>query len=227
MIPCWLCKITILLSNSPPNLPSKTFTKTVKICLAVLTIAVVLASIQPLHFPSYWLHQAGTLVCVGVFLYLKKVIGLSDKAFVGGTLFLLIHIIGARYLYSYTPYSEWTQAVFGFSLDKVMGWQRNMYDRLVHFCYGLCLFGVFFDIIQHYFKNIGKKQVILLVLMLNMSTSLVYEWIEWALAMTMSPEQAEAYNGQQGDMWDAHKDMFLAFLGGIINLFTRLEQDNS
>lgn len=69
--------------------------------------------------------------------------------------------------------------------------------------------------------------MILLVLMLNMSTSLVYEWIEWALAMTMSPEQAEAYNGQQGDMWDAHKDMFLAFLGGIINLFTRLEQDNS
>ena len=41
------------------------------------------------------------------------------------------------------------------------------------------------------------------------------------------PKQAEAYNGQQGDMWDAHKDMFLAFLGGIINLFTRLEQDNS
>lgn len=180
---------------------------------------IVLASIKPLHFASYALHQVGTLISMAFLLYLTVKIKLSDRAFIGESVFLLIHIIGARYLYSYVPYSEWTEQIFGFSLDNVMGWQRNMYDRLVHFCYGLCLFGVFCEIIKHYFKQISKKQLILLVLMLNMSSSLLYEWLEWVLAVVLSPEQAEAYNGQQGDMWDAHKDMLLAFMGSVLASF--------
>ncbi|MFX8262476.1 DUF2238 domain-containing protein, partial [Acinetobacter baumannii] len=38
---------------------------------------------------------------------------------------------------------------------------------------------------------------------------------EWGVALALSPEQAEAYNGQQGDIWDAHKDMLLAALGAL------------
>jgi putative membrane protein len=49
-----------------------------------------------------------------------------------------------------------------------------------------------------------------------MCTSLVYEWAEWAIALTMSPEAAEAYNGQQGDVWDAHMDMLLATVGALL-----------
>ncbi len=43
-------------------------------------------------------------------------------------------------------------------------------------------------------------------------TSLFYEWIEWLIAIGLSPEEAENYNGQQGDIWDTHKDMLLATL---------------
>ena len=193
-------------------LPSKTIT----LCLVILTIAMGLASIYPLSMSDYLLHQAGTVITIGILLGLRKWVNLTDNAFIGATLFLLIHIVGARYLYSYTPYSEWTQAMFGFSLDNVMGWQRNMYDRLVHFCYGLCLFGVFYDVLKKFFPHSSHRQLVFLVILVNMATSLVYEWIEWLLAMTMSPQDAESYNGQQGDMWDAHKDMLLAFLGGLV-----------
>ena len=34
--------------------------------------------------------------------------------------------------------------------------------------------------------------------------------------MGLSPEDAENYNGQQGDIWDAHQDMLLATVGTII-----------
>ncbi len=34
--------------------------------------------------------------------------------------------------------------------------------------------------------------------------------------MGLSPEDAENYNGQQGDIWDAHQDMLLATVGAII-----------
>lgn len=49
-----------------------------------------------------------------------------------------------------------------------------------------------------------------------MATSLFYELIEWWIVMGLSPEDAENYNGQQGDQWDAHKDMFLATVGAIL-----------
>lgn len=46
---------------------------------------------------------------------------------------------------------------------------------------------------------------------------MIYELIEWGIAFGLSPEAAENYNGQQGDMWDAHKDMFLASVGGLLS----------
>lgn len=203
-------------------LKSMQFSKTNLWCFALLLLAMLLASINPLHFPSYALHQVGTLISMAFLLWLKAKINLSDKAIIGATVFLLIHIVGARYLYSYVPYSDWTQALLGFSLDNVMGWQRNMYDRLVHFCYGLCLFSVFCQVIAYYFKQISKIQLVLLALMLNMTTSLLYEWLEWLIAVMLSPEQAEAYNGQQGDIWDAHKDMLLALMGSVLAYFVNM-----
>jgi putative membrane protein len=49
-----------------------------------------------------------------------------------------------------------------------------------------------------------------------MISGLIYEWLEWGVALTMSPEAAEAYNGQQGDIWDAHMDMLLATIGALL-----------
>jgi putative membrane protein len=39
------------------------------------------------------------------------------------------------------------------------------------------------------------------------------------LSIVLSPEDAESYNGQQGDYWDAQKDMALAFVGSLCMLF--------
>jgi len=40
--------------------------------------------------------------------------------------------------------------------------------------------------------------------------------IEWAVADIFFPAQGDAYLGTQGDIWDAQKDIFLAFAGAII-----------
>ncbi|MGP4788413.1 DUF2238 domain-containing protein [Psychrobacter sp. 1Y11] len=182
----------------------------------LVLITIVLASIEPLAWSSYLLHQAGTLLFMAVMLFLYRHWHLSNSAYVQAMMFLIIHIIGARYLYSYVPYDEWTQGLIGVKVSDIFGWQRNMYDRLVHFSYGLLLFAAMYESLEHIFKIKSVKALIAITLMLNMSTSLLYELFEWSLAMTMSPEAAEAYNGQQGDMWDAHKDMALALFGGLI-----------
>ena len=43
--------------------------------------------------------------------------------------------------------------------------------------------------------------------------SMIYELFEWLLTMVMSSDVADNYNGQQGDMWDAQKDMAMALVG--------------
>ena len=186
------------------------------IMLGILLIAIVIASIHPLEYVPDLLHQIGTLLMLGLLFLCFYKIGLSFASFALYIGFLLIHIVGAHYLYSYVPYSDWTQALFGFNLDQTMGWSRNMYDRLVHFAYGLFLYPLFLRLFQVWLPSLKPLTLYVLVIQFVMATSLFYEWIEWLIAIGLSPEEAENYNGQQGDIWDAHKDMLLATLGTII-----------
>ena len=190
--------------------------KSVVVSTMAVLIVMVLASIAPLEWSSYLLHQLGTLLFLVYMLGAYRYGYISSRSYALASIFLFIHIIGARYLYSYVPYDDWTQQLFGISLNELFGWQRNMYDRLVHFSYGLLLFFAMIESSQSIFKVQSTKLLIAIALMINMSSSLLYELLEWGIATTLSPEAAEAYNGQQGDVWDAHKDMALALLGGLI-----------
>ena len=51
---------------------------------------------------------------------------------------------------------------------------------------------------------------------ITLSISGFYELIEWAVADVFFPAQGVAYLGTQGDIWDAQKDIFMAFLGAIL-----------
>ena len=48
-----------------------------------------------------------------------------------------------------------------------------------------------------------------------MSSSMLYELIEWMAANLFGGDLGMAYLGTQGDVWDAHKDMALASLGAL------------
>ena len=51
---------------------------------------------------------------------------------------------------------------------------------------------------------------------LTMSTSMLFELLEWGTSVVFGGELGQAYLGTQGDEWDAHKDMALASLGAVI-----------
>ena len=186
------------------------------IALSLIFIAIILSGIQPLEFEAYLLHQVGTVFMLVLLFIIFKKIGLDFLSFTLYLLFLLIHIIGAHYLYSYVPYNDWIQQIFHFNLDQYMGWSRNMYDRLVHLAYGVLLYPLIYRVFQVWLPTARPFTLFLLVIQFVMASSVFYELIEWAIAIGLSPEEAENYNGQQGDMWDAHKDMLLATIGAII-----------
>ncbi|WP_086667631.1 DUF2238 domain-containing protein [Lentzea kentuckyensis] len=147
------------------------------------------------------LHSSLTAVALVALWLLRKRLDTAQWAW--ALLFLALHTIAARWIYSFVPYDDWTQALFGVRLSEVFDWDRNHFDRLVHFAYGVCLTAVL-------------RQKWLRSLEIVLATSAAYELLEWAIAMTLAPEVAEAYNGQQGDMWDAHADMALAALGALV-----------
>lgn len=186
------------------------------LCLAFIATTILITSIHPLEFESYLLHQAGTIFMLIVLFIMMKKIGLSFLTFSLYLSFLFIHIVGAHYLYSYVPYNEWFQQVFHFDLNQTMGWTRNMYDRWVHLVYGLLLYPFFYRVFQVWLPSLKPYVLFLLVIQFVMATSLIYEWVEWLIAIQLSPEDAENYNGQQGDIWDAHMDMLLATIGSLI-----------
>src|SRR5690606_4762451 len=105
----------------------------------------------------------------------------------------------------------------GISINELFGWQRNNYDRVVHFCYGLLLA---YPIREVFLRIVAVRGFwgYFLPLDLTMSTSMLYELIEWGAASVFGGELGMAYLGTQGDIWDAHKDMALASSGALIAL---------
>jgi len=85
------------------------------------------------------LQHTPTALFVLVMLATRTRFRLSTPAFVGVLTFMTLHVLGARYIYSYVPYDDWSRELFGTSISAQFGFIRNHYDRLVHFSFGLCL----------------------------------------------------------------------------------------
>ncbi len=129
--------------------------------------------------------------------------------------FLWLHILGARWIYSFVPYDPLFASITGHTLSEIFGWQRNHYDRLVHLASGI--FGVppVSNLLQSY-CGVKPLSAAVLSVMCVLAVGAIYEIVEWQIAITLSPAMAESYNGQQGDVWDPQKDMALALIGGSL-----------
>jgi putative membrane protein len=181
-------------------------------------VLVVFAAtwIHPLWPVEQGLHSSLTVVGLAALWWVDRRWPLGGGAFAAICGFIAIHCIAARWLYSNVPYDAWLQAAVHWSPNAAFGWQRNHFDRLIHFLYGACFTPALLQLARHAWPRLRVGQAFALAVMTIMSSSLVYEWFEWGIALLLSPEAAESYNGQQGDMWDAHADMLLATLGALV-----------
>lgn len=153
----------------------------------------------------------GILLLLGMVLKYRP----SSTAFYCSLAFLWLHIIGARWIYSYVPYDELARTITGRTLSETFGWERNHYDRLVHFASGVLGLPILSEFLRRFYR-LPPLAAAVLAMFGVLAVGAMYEILEWQIALAFSPEMAESYNGQQGDMWDAQKDLALAWLGAII-----------
>jgi putative membrane protein len=181
------------------------------------TLALLAATwIRPIWPLEQAMHGSLEVVALLWLLWHQRRWPMRDSHFLAICVFLCVHSLAARWLYSNVPYDAWLRHAFGWSPNDAFGWRRNHADRLIHFLYGLCFAPALRDWLARRWPGLSWRHAFALAVMLIMCSSLLYEWLEWAIALLMSPEAAESYNGQQGDVWDAHADMLLATLGALL-----------
>ena len=163
-----------------------------------------------------WMLENALLVALGLGLWAShRKFLFSRVSYTLIFLFLCLHSLGSHYTYSLVPYDDWWNALTGETFNSLFGWERNHFDRLVHFCYGLLLAYP----IREIFLRVAEVRGFwgyFLPLDFTLSTSAIYELIEWAAAAYFGGELGMAYLGTQGDVWDAHKDMALAGAGATL-----------
>lgn len=134
-------------------------------------------------------------------------------------LFFALHTFGGRYTYTNMPYDRWATLLTGHSISDTFGFQRNNYDRLVHFSYGLLAVRPTWELLSRHFGATPKLALYIAVECV-LAVSALYELLEWLIAIILAGPLADDYNGQQGDIWDAQKDMGLALLGALMAAIT-------
>ena len=184
---------------------------------------------QPLHigysllFVAFWVYTGLTtpdltnwlmentltlsLVIFVVAFY--NIFRFSDTSYTLIFLFLLLHVYGSQYQYADNPFGEWLKHQFDL--------QRNHYDRLVHFGFGLLLAYPMHEVLANGFK-VRHLLSYLMPVEFILSLSALYEVVEWLVADVAynGAEQGMDFLGMQGDIWDTQIDMALALAGGII-----------
>ena len=182
--------------------------------LVALGVLLGLAQIDQPFPGTAPLHHLPTLALLVAAPFLLRRWPLSSAS-VGCVLaFFALHTVGGRYTYTEVPYDEWSRVLTGKTLSETFGLARNHYDRLVHLAYGLLAVRPVGEVLR---RHAGIRPGLSLYIAVEsvLAVSLLYEVFEWALTLAMEGPLADAYNGQQGDVWDAQKDMALASLGAV------------
>jgi len=187
-----------------PNFSENTLLKLLVVGYAVVWMVTAIGP----TFPSDWLLENILVVLfIPALVVTYKKFPLSDLSYLCIAVFMTLHSIGAHYTYAETPLGFWMQDWFGF--------ERNHYDRLVHFSFGLFMAYP----VREVFLRVAHTRgffAYYLPLDVTLAFSAIYEIIEMVVAVVVNPSAGAAYLGTQGDIWDAQKDMGAAALGAVI-----------
>jgi len=182
-----------------------------QVLTAIYGAVWLIMAIAPLDRFDWFLENLLVFAFVGLLAATYRVFPLSDLSYTLIAVFMGLHAVGAHYTYAESPVGFWFQDAWGL--------ERNHYDRVVHFLFGLLFSYPLREVVKRGTGAAGLWCYALgLVSVLSLSS--VYEILEWIVAEIVDPDAAFAFLGTQGDVFDAQKDSALAAAGAILGLAT-------
>ena len=175
--------------------------------LMLYLIVWVVTAIHPLHREDWLLENLLVFAACPVLCSLYRHRILSNLSYLLLFLFFTLHSIGTQFTYSDVPLGNW--------LRDTLHLSRNHYDRAVHFAFGLLIAYPLHEVLL---KGAGVRRGWSHVLAVHVVAgwSAVYEVVEGIVADLVRPDLGATFNGTQGDIWDAQKDMSLAIFGAVV-----------
>jgi putative membrane protein len=167
----------------------------------------IVLAISPVDRGDWFIENLLALAFIALLILTYRSFPLSDTSYVLITIFMTLHVVGAHYTYAKVP--------FGFWLEHALHLNRNHFDRLVHFAFGLLMTYPFRKVILRLVHARGWWLYVVPV-NITLAFSGLFEIIESWVARIVSPELGDAYLGTQGDIWDSQKDMTAALVGAIL-----------
>jgi putative membrane protein len=192
-------KFTLAISKERMPFASNRLLQVITVSFAAIWISTLTGTTDL----NNWMLENTLTILFLIFLVVTfRTYQFSDLSYLLIFVYLSLHVYGSKYTYAENPIGYWIKDLF----DA----QRNHYDRIVHFCFGFLLA---YPMRELFLKWLKYPIIVAWVLPVEVTLSIsgFYELIEWAVADVFFQAQGQAYLGTQGDVWDAQKDIFLAF----------------
>lgn len=174
--------------------------------LAVYILFWALLAIDPRDRFTWFLENCLVFLFVPLLVLTYGHFRLSNVSYSLLFVYMALHAVGGHYGYSHVP-GDW----------ESWGFERNHYDRVVHFAFGLLLA---YPVRELFLRVVGARGFWAFYLPFDMmvSFSALYEILEWLAVLVTPGEAGVEFLGSQGDPFDAMKDMALAALGAAITM---------
>ncbi len=178
-----------------------------QVMLALYAAIWVVLAIRPVDRADWFLENLLVFTVVAVLSLTYRKFQFSNFSYLLLAIFLVLHAVGAHYTYAKVP--------AGFWLADILHFERNHFDRLIHFAFGLLLA---YPLREVLLRSAGAKVrwAPALAFTAIFAMSSFFEIIEAVIAQLVHPDLGSAYLGTQGDIWDAQKDMIAAFFGVVV-----------
>lgn len=176
---------------------------------AVFIAVLVWSGIAPKDLFTWFLEVLPALIGGAVLMYTRTRFPLTPLLYVLILVHCLILMLGGHYTYADVPLGEWVR--------ELTDGTRNNYDKLGHLAQGFVPAMIARELFLRLQVVNGAAWRNLLIVAFCLGFSAFYELIEWWVAL-LSGEDAEAFLGTQGYVWDTQSDMGLAGLGAVLAL---------
>ena len=177
--------------------------------IAVFTIVLIWSGIAPKEYYTWFLEVIPAIIGVIVLVITYNSFRLTRLVYILILMHCIILMIGGHYTYAEVPLFDY--------LKELTGTSRNNYDKIGHLAQGFVPAMILREVVIRKKIILSRAWRNFFIICFCLAFSAFYELIEWWVAL-LSGENAEAFLGTQGYVWDTQSDMALALIGSIAAL---------
>ncbi len=180
------------------------------IWLAIYFPVLIWSAVSPKDQFTWFLEVIPALIGLVILAVTYKRFPLTPLLYALILIHMVILMVGGHYTYAEVPLFDW--------IKEVLDQSRNNYDKVGHFAQGFMPAILVRELLIR--QNVVERSRLwfnYIILSIVLAFSAFYELVEWWVSLATG-EDAEAFLGTQGYVWDTQSDMAWALFGAVMAL---------